>query len=374
VIETLATNVWKNDPIYQPEYHETGFIYAAVGNEAYQKVVDTCEGHGEYTPLKTAQDFQDTMPSGVLTGDLPGWKGFLRSKRAGWVAARRTMIALWDAAQRMGVEFVSGADGNVTHLLFNDAGTDVIGVVTANGVEHRADHIILATGANSDGLLDFKKQLRPTAWTLAHIPLTEGESHLYRNMPVLYGVDRGFFIEPNTGEHELKVCDEHPGYLNFVPDKLRGGEKRSIPFAKNQIPIASEQRIRNLLKETLPQLADRPFSFARICWDADTVDRLFLIGHHPKYKSLTLAVGGSGHGFMCSPAVGILVADLLAGSIDARLAKTLGWREEQAVDRQWWDTQGRFGVETRVMDFQEVKEWTNIGSNTGITVVMAATV
>jgi sarcosine oxidase/L-pipecolate oxidase len=359
VVESIAADVWRNDPIYRPEYHETGFIYAAVSDEAYRKVVKACEEHHEYMPLRNAQDFRETMPKGVLTGKLPGWRGFLRNKRAGWVAARSTIISVHDAAEKMGVRFITGKGGAVTKLLLNDEGTEVIGAVTADDLEHRACHIILAAGASSDRLLDFKKQLRPTAWTLAHIELTEEEARLYRDLPVLYGVDRGFFIEPNAGARELKICDEHPGYLNFIYDDLRN-EKRSVPFAKNQIPLESEQRIRNLLKETMPNLAERQFSFARVCWDADTVDRLFLIGQHPQYKGLTLAVGGSGHGFMCSPAVGVLVADSLEGKMDTRLVKTLGWREEQAVNRNWWDTQGRFGVETKVMDFQDVKEWTNI--------------
>jgi sarcosine oxidase/L-pipecolate oxidase len=363
VIETIATDVWRNDPIYKPGYHETGFIYAAVGNEAYQKVVDACSRNSGYEALETAEDFRKTMPNDVLTGGMPGWRGFLRKIKAGWVAAKDTMSAVHDTAQKMGVKFITGNDGMVTSLLCNEAKTDVTGVVTVDGTKHYADRIILAAGANSDRLLDFKKQLRPTAWTLAHIPLTDAEARRYRNLPVLYGVDRGFFIEPNSGEKELKICDEHPGYVNFVFDELHE-EKRSIPFARNQIPIESEHRIRNLLSETIPELAEREFSFARICWDADTVDRLFLIGQHPKHQSLTLAVGGSGHGFMCSPAVGILVAELLEGKMDQRLVRTLGWREDQAVDRNWWDTQGRFGVETKVMDFQDVKEWTKSGLET----------
>lgn len=300
------------------------------------------------------------MPEGVLNGELPGWRGFWRKKRAGWVAARRTMIAVHNKAQVMGVNFVTGEGGKVMRLLYDDTNTDIVGAQTADGLLHQAKRIILAAGAYSGRLLDFKKQLRPTAWTLAHIPLTTEEAQLYRNMPVLYGVDRGFFIEPNPGETEFKICDEHPGYLNFVHDSLYS-EERSVPFAKNQIPVESEVRIRDLLRETMPQFAEREFSFARICWDADTVDRLFLIGKHPEYKSLTLAVGGSGHGFMCSPAVGVLVADLLEEKMNPRIARVLGWREEQACDRDWWDTQGRYGVETKVMDFQEVKKWTRLG-------------
>jgi sarcosine oxidase / L-pipecolate oxidase len=302
------------------------------------------------------------MPEGVLTGAFPGWKGFLRAKRAGWVEARRAMDAVRQDAERMGVQFISGKEGRVEELLYDDTGKDIIGARTADNVQHLATQTILSAGASSDALLNFKKQLRPTAWTLAHVPLTKEEMDKYEKVPVLYGVDRGFFIpSPNKEKYELKICDEHPGYIHLVNDPTRGGEEHSIPFSKQQIPLESERRIRTLLAETSPHLSSRPFSLARICWDADTPDRLFLIDRHPEYASLVVAVGGSGHGFMCSPAVGVLVSDVLEGKMSRRLGRTLGWREEIAKERDWWGTQGRFGAEGKVMDFKDVEGWTSIG-------------
>jgi sarcosine oxidase/L-pipecolate oxidase len=39
----------------------------------------------------------------------------------------------------------------------------------------------------------------------------------------------------------------------------------------------------------------------------------------------------------------------------------LRWRPEIAVGRDWRDTQDRFGADGKVMDFQSVREWTQIG-------------
>lgn len=75
---------------------------------------------------------------------------------------------------------------------------------------HHADHVILAAGAASDSLLDFKSQLRPTAWTLCHIPMTPDETKAYHNFPVLFNIAKGFFMEPDEDKHEMKICDEHP--------------------------------------------------------------------------------------------------------------------------------------------------------------------
>ncbi|KAF2129872.1 FAD dependent oxidoreductase [Dothidotthia symphoricarpi CBS 119687] len=365
-VHQLAMKAWKTDPLFTPFYHKTGFIMAAVGEDGYQSCIEYAETeHTHLIPLETKEDFHKTMPEGVLQGDFPGWRGFWRDGGAGWVFARGALFAMHAEAIRLGVTFVTHeTQGRVHELLYSPNRTSILGARTADGVVHTANTTILSAGANSDALLDFKNQLRPTAWTLAHLPLSAEEAQTYRNLPVLYGVDSGFFIEPDMERHEMKICDEHPGYLNPVSDPETGAF-RSVPFARHQIPEESESRMRTLLRDTMPQFADRNFTFARVCWDADTVDRVFLIDRHPELANLILAVGGSGHGFMTSPAVGVLVADALEakGEVEDRVRKMMRWRPETAVDRDWWDSLGRFGADGKVMDFRAVEEWTKIGGN-----------
>jgi len=190
-------------------------------------------------------------------------------------------------------------------------------------------------------------------------------------------------MEPDEDLHELKICDEHPGYTNFSPASLLQHERettsasssthgttppsndttsasisqRSTPFAAHQIPLSSATRVRAFLQETMPHLASRPFTFTRICWCADTPDREFLITTHPRYPSLVLGVGGSGHGFAHLPSVGGFIVDEMQGRLGRRFREVWKWRPETAVKRDWSDVQGRWGVERRVADFGEVKEW-----------------
>lgn len=361
-VHQIAMKAWKHDELFKPFYHPTGFIDAAVSDDAYQRCVEYADGEGaNLMALSTKEDFQRTMPDGVLQGDFSGWRGFWKQGGAGWVFASGAMKAMHAEAVELGVQFVTGEpEGSVENLLYSHDAKTILGARTLDGTDHTAKHTILSAGANSDRLLDFKNQLRPTAWTLAHIPLSKEEAALYKDLPVLYGVDRGFFIEPDAEKHEMKLCDEHPGYINPI---IEDGKFRSVPFARHQIPAEAESRMRLLLRETMPQLAERKFSFARICWDADTVDRRFLIGRHPDVENLVVAVGGSGNGFMTSPAIGVLVADVLEnnGEIEERVRKMLRWRPETAVNRDWWDSQGRYGANGKVMDLREVKEWTRIG-------------
>ncbi|EDU49276.1 DadA Glycine D-amino acid oxidase deaminating [Pyrenophora tritici-repentis] len=357
-VTQIAMHAWKHDPLFSPLYHETGFIMAAVSDGAYARCLDYAKGE-KTTPvaLNTKQDFQKTMPEGVLQGELPGWRGFWKKQGAGWVFASGTLKAMHQEAVNLGVHFVTGTEGKTEEFLYTSNNT-IRGAKTANGGEYTAEHIILSAGANSERLLDFKKQLRPTAWTLAHLPLSADEAARYRNLPVLYGVDRGFFIEPDVEKHEIKLCDEHPGYIN---PEVNDGELHSVPFSREEIPREAELRMRRLLSETMPQFAERPFSFTRICWDADTVDRMFLLDKHPEVSNLIVAVGGSGNGFMACPAIGKLVADVFEAKVDERLRKVMRWRPEIAVERDWWDAQGRYGADGKVMDFRQVEEWTTVG-------------
>ncbi|KAF1946416.1 fructosyl-amino acid oxidase [Clathrospora elynae] len=357
----VAMEAWKHDPLFKSFYHDTGFIMAAVGDEAYERCVRYAESeHVELEALDGKEDFQKTMPEGVLRGQFPGWRGFWKKEGAGWVFASGALRAMHDEAVKLGVQFVTDdREGRVEELLYSPNKDAVLGAKTADGLSHTATQTILSAGANSDLLLDFKSQLRPTAWTLAHIPLSVEESTLYKNLPVLYGVDRGFFIEPDIENHEMKLCDEHPGYINPVLNN--DGKLCSVPFSRHQIPKEAESRMRRLLSETMPQFATREFSFVRLCWDADTADRIFLIDKHPEVQNLIVAVGGSGNGFMAAPAIGIFVADAVEGKLEERLKKMMRWRPETAVGRDLWDVQGRCGADGKVVDLQDVKEWTDIG-------------
>ncbi|RJE18033.1 fructosyl amine oxygen oxidoreductase [Aspergillus sclerotialis] len=358
-----ALNGWKTDPVFTPYFHEFGYIVAGHTPELIDHInkSEIASSKTDYVKLENAQDFRNTMPDGVLTGDFPGWKGWFHRSGAGWIHAKNAMLSAYTEAKRLGVNFITESPaGNVMSLEYDNG--QVVGARTEDGVVHRADHIILAAGAGSDRLLDFKKQLRPTAWTLSHIRMSEEEAKRYRNLPVLFNIAKGFFMEPDEKNLEMKICDEHPGYINWVSDPLHPGEKRSIPFAKHQIPLTAEARARDFLNDTMPHLANRPLAFARICWDADTVDRAFLIDRHPEHERLLVAVGGSGNGAMQMPTIGGFIADALEGNLTKELKDVVRWRPEIAEHRDWRDTQDRFGGPFKVMDFQDVGPdgWTHI--------------
>ncbi|KAF7594423.1 hypothetical protein BBP40_009243 [Aspergillus hancockii] len=350
---------WTTDPLFKPHYHDTGVVMSACSRAGLDRLGIRVrpEEEPDLSEVTEPEHFRQLAPA-VLKGDFPGWRGYHIHSNAGWAHARNALVATVREAQNLGIKFVTGTEGRVVTLIFEN--NDVKGAVTADGKIWRAEQTVLCAGASAAQFLDFKDQLRPTAWTLAHIQLRPEERALYKNLPVIFNIEKGFFFEPDEERGEIKICDEHPGYTNMV--KSADGHLMSIPFEKAQIPKASEARVRALLAETIPQLADRPFSFARVCWCADTANREFLIDRHPEHPSLVLGCGASGRGFKYLPSIGSLIVDAIENKVPEKVHKLTRWSPDIAVDRKWKDTLGRFGGPNRVMDFHEVKEWTNVQS------------
>ncbi|KAH6657990.1 FAD dependent oxidoreductase [Truncatella angustata] len=360
----IAADGWSSDPVFSPFYHDTGYIVAASSPQVLQHLNDREIRHHEssFKKLEIAEDFQSTMPPGVLTGKFPNWQGWFKPSGAGWVHARKALVSAYNEAKKLGVVFISGEpEGKVVSLVLDDG--DVRGAKTADGKQYSADRIILAAGAYAPQLLDFENQLRPTAWTLGHIKMTKEEVKLYKNLPVLFNIEKGFFMEPDEDNHELKLCDEHPGYCNWV-EQPGSSMPMSVPIAKNEIPITSEKRMRDFLKDCMPHLADRPFVHARVCWCVDTPNRAFLITYHPRYPSLVVASGDSGHGFMHIPSIGGFIVDCMEDKLDPRFAKSWRWRPETAKAFWGHDTLNRWGANNKILDLKdtEVDGWTEINT------------
>ncbi|WAO91221.1 DAO domain-containing protein [Fusarium falciforme] len=362
ILLAAARQGWKHDPVFTPFFHNVGYILAASSPEAIKTTYDREIRHHKelFTEVSSPEEFRNTMRPGVLTGNFPGWKGWHQKSDVGWVHARKAMTSAFNEASRLGVKLVSGnARGLVKGLLLEN--DDVVGIRTADGLEHRADRVILSAGAHAASIIDFENQLRPTAWTVAHIKMSPEEAKLYKDLPVLFHSEKGFFIEPDVDKLELKICDEHPGYVNWVLPNSDGGDSskslpQSIPIPRNQIPAASARRIREFLSEVLPQLVDRPFSHTATVWCADTPNRAFIITKHPRHPSLVVAAGDSGHGFTHLPSIGGFIADVMEDGLDPRIAQTWRWRPETA--KEFWGNNllGRSGAGNRVQDIKETIE------------------
>lgn len=161
-----ALKGWKTDDVFKPYYHETGFIWAGHTPEVIEHIRqhEIYPSESNFVRLESAEDFRKTMPAGILTGDFPGWKGWLEKENAGWLHAQKAMVSAYNEAKKLGVHFITGSpEGDVRELVRDGQGQDIVGAKTADGIVHPGDQIIVTAGAGTDDLVDMQDQLRPTA-------------------------------------------------------------------------------------------------------------------------------------------------------------------------------------------------------------------
>ncbi len=258
-------------------------------------------------------DIRKLVPA--FYGPVAGWTGYY-NKLAGYAHSANALKAVHGACVKAGVKFRTGRDGHVERLLFtksSQSGETCIGVQTYSGLEYHADTTILALGADVGRLIpQIGKQVTGRCWGVVHIQLTPEEAAALRGIPVTNVRDLAFFFEPDKATNKLKFCHMGGGYTNFAASH----DGQSLPYpelADSQfVPDEDETFIRQLLRELVPHLADRPLIDRHLCWFADTSDSDYIIDFVPGTgKSLAVLSGDSGHGFKMLPTFGEFTLNLL---------------------------------------------------------------
>ncbi|KAH6980774.1 fructosyl amino acid oxidase [Ilyonectria sp. MPI-CAGE-AT-0026] len=334
-----ALNMWKKDDLFKPFFHNVGLIHCSSSKEGIENLRREYQSfnsaNGELEKTNIWLDSEDEILAKVppFTRDqVEGWKGLL-SGEGGWLAAAKAIDAIGQFLKSQGVNFGFGRSGTFTRPLFAEDGTTCNGVETVDGTKYYADKVVLATGAWSPTLVDLEDQCVSKAWVFAHIQLTPQEVAEYKEIPVIYDGEYGFFFEPN--EHGvIKVCDEFPGFSHFKWHQPYGAavpKHISVPrsHAKHPTdtyPDASEASIRKAIARFMPRFKDRELFNRSMCWCTDTADANLLICEHPKWKNFILATGDSGHSFKFLPNIGKHVVELIEGSLSQDLADAWRWR------------------------------------------------
>ncbi|EXJ72301.1 uncharacterized protein A1O5_04805, partial [Cladophialophora psammophila CBS 110553] len=114
--------------------------------------------------------------------------GFLEydNAQAGWADANdanNAIMQLRDNCLELGVSFRSNQAGTVVG--FNtDACSRIQNVQTLANTTIEADHLVLATGAWSSGLVPMCDSTLSTAQVLSYVRLTESEMGKYKEQPI----------------------------------------------------------------------------------------------------------------------------------------------------------------------------------------------
>jgi glycine/D-amino acid oxidase-like deaminating enzyme len=294
----LAIEGWRrwNQDWEQELYHETGFLVLT----RHAMTPDSFEG-GSFNHL-AGRGRLEPLDAPAISARYPAWSkaefhgGYL-NRDGGWAASGQTMAVLASKAKAAGVVI---REQTVFDSLW-EKDSRIVGIVDTHGERHRADLVLLATGAWTPTLVP---HLSPVMWGTAqpifHFQAGDAAAFQSPQFPV-WAADiarTGWYGFPALDDGTLKIANHGPG-RRIHPD---------APREVNQDEIA---HARNFLRDSLPQLADSPLISTRLCLYCDTFDGRFWIDHDKERSGLIIAAGDSGHAFKFAPVMGDLIADVV---------------------------------------------------------------
>jgi sarcosine oxidase/L-pipecolate oxidase len=316
-----ATQAWQS-PLFAPYFHRVGFLNCVSG-AAPQKATDTmrrfqaaAEKHPEMKPfvhtITGPEDVRNIAGAWQFAGEMPRWRGYV-CKYDGYVHSANALRGIYHEARRTGVKFFLGEkNGAIEKIVYEGTSQSrkSVGVMTKSGRFHAAKLVVVTVGAAVHKIVpEIGREVSAKSWSVAHVQLTDDETATLRGIPVTYARDLGFFFEPDPKTNLLKLCPMGGGYINTNPTT---GVSEAPEDLIRFVPKEDERKMRELLRQTLPYLADRPLVEKFICWFADTADSDFIIDYVPETSSSVMILSGdSGHGFKMFPIVGRWVDSLL---------------------------------------------------------------
>ena len=222
-------------------------------------------------------------------------------KDAGYLTARRACAAVLEAFLAEGGEYRQAGARSPIEV----RNGELSAIQLSDGGPLTADRFVFACGPWLGALFPdvIGDRVRPTRQEVFFFGTSSGDRRFTEEaLPVwadhgtrfMYGI-------PGNEWRGFKVADDTRGP---VFDPTRGERTPSD---------AALQVAREYLAYRFPGMRDAPLVEARVCQYEQSPDEHFIIDRHPRAANVWLVGGGSGHGFKHGPAVGELVARLVAG-------------------------------------------------------------
>ncbi|KAF1968859.1 FAD dependent oxidoreductase [Bimuria novae-zelandiae CBS 107.79] len=346
-LATIAQNRWRTD--FAPEhYHEVGLAVTASGPE--QKYVGDSLANVQNIGVDRVEVLNSAEEIGRACGleqnhdEACGRTGYVNWS-SGWADAAGALVWLRKEVEKYNrVNFVVAS---VKKLLFDFEKDTVSGATLADGSELCADLTVLAAGAWSTSLIDLRGICKSTGQVLCYTPISAEEEAAMAKLPTILNLSNALFrIPPSKGM--LKIARHGHGYINPTtiphPESQNPNETITVSLPYTHVtdpnlvvPLEGRKACREFLQSIHPSLAtpSRPFTMTRICWYTDTRDGDFLITHHPKWKGLFVATGGSGHGFKFLPVIGDAILECVQGRTPEEFKERWRWPEQRVSEEQW---------------------------------------
>jgi glycine/D-amino acid oxidase-like deaminating enzyme len=254
-----------------------------------------------------------------ITRRFPAWKpgvyvdGFFHAK-GGFAESGRVVEGLINQARSQGISLHLGQ--SVAELVEQDG--RVTGVRTRAGDIYHAGHVVIAAGSWTSLLVpELERMMRPMGQPVFHLVPAQPGLFTPAKFPVFTAdvSHTGWYGFPlHSHQRVVKIANHGAGQL-LHPEK-----------DARLVTDTDERALRAFLADTFPALVDAPIVYTRCCLYCDTPDEHFWIGQDPARSGLTVAAGGSGHGFKFGPILGALIADAVEGKPNPWLSR-FRWRE-----------------------------------------------
>jgi sarcosine oxidase len=305
-------------------FHECGSLVLMAGSISHRTdaIVAQCAAEGIEVDRLAAAALRAELPQ---LGALPmsgGVEGLLERKQAGYLNPRRLVQAQLSLAQAAGARLLRAA---VLGIQPDSSGTWRLEVHDGGSSSTvRARRVLVATGAFTN-----HNNVLPDGQRLALHPFSEpnllfevgaGQLESLRQLPPVVTVD-----PDDTGDDNLSLYLVPPvrypdgkWYLRIGPgmqpyvDELRTVEEMVDWYARQELTTrqtASLTRMMGLLLSGFEPVSVRSSG----CIIEKTPSRYPYIGHLGGDPSITVAVGGNGHGARGSDEIGRLAARVLRG-------------------------------------------------------------
>ncbi|RDW57957.1 uncharacterized protein DSM5745_11337 [Aspergillus mulundensis] len=361
-----AYRKWSQLPRYQGIYYQAPYILtgntSAHGQAWIKKTTAALDKRQLlWAKIESAHDAKRMYP--VLSGPLAAgpFNGYLQLQ-AGWADAGKAIAQLRDDCLELGVSFICGARGTVVGL--EQTGKAVTAVRTLAGTVVNGDHFILTTGAWTSNLVPMYNSALATAQVVGYMQLTAAEMQKYKGLPIYANFATGWFnFPPHEETQMLKMAIHGWGYthaLSETDSEILNSKALSSPplmpprERANFTPLDGERRLREGLREMLPELGDRPFAKTALCWYTDTPSGDFIMDFHPDFENVFIGGGGSGHAFKFLPVLGDYLGRAWNRTLPPRLADK--WRFHKEYEHRadaFLGDGSRGGPQRRELDTQE---------------------
>lgn len=299
-VESLADWNWLAKKAGQPLVVESGALFLGTPGGAY--LSDTA------ATLTACGVTHERLDAAAVASRYPqigviGLGDAVHEARGGVIRARQAVHAAVAVGRSYGVQYVPG---QVAAL---DESADAPAVRLTTGESLVADRYVLACGPWLPRLLPetIGGKIRPTRQEVLYFGVPPGDTRFgLDRLPVWIDFDAGYYGIPDLDAGGFKVgVDRHGPTID--PDR-----------DDRLVDASTVAAVRAFFARRFPALVDAPLVDAHVCQYENTTHGDLLIDRHPRWESVWIAGGGSGHGFKHGPAVGKHVADLMGGRVEVQ--------------------------------------------------------